>query len=110
MRAAKDEDADDRLEAAALLLEQAARELRQLKKRNGAAKVPTEVPSASNSGGVQVGSRVQVIRRDQYHGRTGVVVRRHGRVFWDVRLEASETQGECLIFKKDSSLRVVGPG
>ena len=106
----KSTDADSRLEEAALLLEEMARDLRRLKKRNGETKVPAGVSSASDAEGVQVGSRVRVTRKDQYRGRTGVVLRRHGRLFWDVRLEASEAQGECLIFKKESSLRVVGPG
>lgn len=111
MKTAEGIDADDRLEEAALLLEQMARDLRRLKKKkkNGATKVPMDVPSAGASDGVKAGSRVRVTRRDQYQGRIGVVLGRHGRLFWDVRLEANAAHGECLIFKKDSSLCVIGP-
>ena len=54
----KSTDADSRLEEAALLLEEMARDLRRLKKRNGETKVPAGVSSASDAEGVQVGSRV----------------------------------------------------
>jgi hypothetical protein len=36
------------------------------------------------------------------------VVRRHGKLFWDVQLDATETSSRCLIYKKDASLCVVG--
>jgi hypothetical protein len=104
-----DNEADARLEEAALVLEGMARELRRLKKAgngSGNAKAPAEVPSAAKvPQGMEVGRRV-VVRRDQYRNRTGVILGRHGRLFWDVRLEASATQGACTIYKRESSLRI----
>jgi hypothetical protein len=107
-------DADARLEEAAQLLEKMARQLRSLKAERS--KVPADgptadVPSADQPEVVRVGSRVRVIRKDRYQGRAGVVLRRHGRLFWDVQLDATATQSKCLIYKKDASLCVVGaPG
>ena len=103
---------DDRLEQAALLLEEMARELRKMKSRESP-EVPVaggadsqEAPEVPLSGAadLQVGHRVRVVRKDKYYGRTGVVMRRHGRLYWDVRLDASATRAECTIFKKDASL------
>jgi hypothetical protein len=85
MKSKKDVDeADARLEEAALVLEGMARELRRLKgqKQGRKTKAPDDIPSTASSGAtadVQVGQRVRVVRKDQYHGRTGVVLGRHGR-------------------------------
>jgi hypothetical protein len=49
----------------------------------------------------------QVVIKDQCRGRTGVVLRRHGSLFWDVQLEATAGSRACLIFKKDASLIVL---
>jgi ribosomal protein L19 len=102
------------LEEAARLLEKMAQQLRSLKAQRSkvpASRPTAEVPSAGVPEGVRVGSRVRVIRKDRYQGRTGVVLRRHGRLFWDVQLDATATQSKCLIYKKDASLCVVGsPG
>jgi hypothetical protein len=115
---AQPEAASCRLEEAALLLEKMAKQLRALKTDRSKArsdfKMPAEVPSAADvpsaagPATVQVGSRVRVVRKDRYRGRTGVVVRRHGKLFWDVQLDATETSSRCLIYKKDASLCVVG--
>jgi hypothetical protein len=103
------DEADARLEEAALVLEGMARELRRLKKKTGKAKMPADVPSSSADGlaELQVGQRVRVVRKDRYRGRTGVVLGRHGRLFWDVRLEATATHGASTIYKKDASLCVI---
>jgi hypothetical protein len=107
-----DTEADARLEEAALALEGMARELRRLKKtKNGKAKVPEEAPSAADAPqGMQAGRRVRVIRKDQYRGRTGIVLGRHGRLFWDVLLDASATHSKCTIYKRESSLSMVEAG
>jgi hypothetical protein len=108
---------EDRLEQAALLLEEMARELRKMKSRESV-EVPLaggtynqeapEVPLLGEAD-LQVGHRVRVVWKDKYYGRTGVVMHRHGRLFWDVRLDASVTRAECTIFKKDASLTLI-PG
>jgi hypothetical protein len=107
------DDADARLEEAALALEAMAAELRRLKKNDGAkgakTKVPAETPSSSaGATEVQVGHRVRVVRKDQYRGRVGVVLGRHGRMFWDIRLEANAQHKECTIYKRGTSLCVLG--
>jgi hypothetical protein len=105
---------DARLERVALLLEELAAELRGLKSAGvadaAAPKPPAAVPSSEESPcEIKAGRRVRVVRRDQYYNRVGVVKRRHGRMFWDVQLEATETRCASLIFKKDASLCVIGP-
>jgi hypothetical protein len=101
------EEANARLEEAALVLEGMARELRKLKKSHkGKAKVAAD-SQTSDDARIQVGQHVRVVRKDQYRGRTGVVLGRHGRLFWDVRLDASATHKECTIYKRESSLSVV---
>jgi hypothetical protein len=104
-------EADARLEEAALLLEGMARELRLLKRRSGKSKtkVDADVPTSGGTAELQVGYRVRVVRKDKYRGRTGVVLGRHGRLFWDVRLDACAGHGECTIYKKDASFCVI-PG
>jgi hypothetical protein len=106
------DEADARLEEAALVLETMAAELRRLKKNGGAkTKVPVETPSSSaEATGVQAGHRVRVVRKDQYRGRVGVVLGRHGRLFWDVRLEANAQHKECTIYKREASLCVLKGG
>jgi hypothetical protein len=115
------DEANARLEEAALVLEGMAKELRRLKtdggkgskssKGGGKAKVAADAQTSGGKGAVpdavKVGQRVCVVRKDQYRGRTGVVLGRHGRLFWDVRLDASATQPECTIYKRESSLKVV---
>lgn len=99
-----DSDADARLEEAAQLLEELAAELRRKKKKVAAAKVPADKHTSGEPEGLQKGQRVRVVRKDQYHGRVGVLVQRHGRLFWDVRLDATATRVACVIYKKDASL------
>jgi hypothetical protein len=105
------DEADARLEEAALVLEEMARELRRMKRKVRKTKVPAEVLSSAAGGTAElrVGQRVRVVRRDQYRGRTGVVLGRHGRLFWDVRLDANATQGASTIYKKEASLCVIAP-
>jgi hypothetical protein len=91
--------ADDRLEQAALLLEDMAHELRKMK--SGEHQEAPEVPVSSEAD-LQVGHHVRVVRRDQYCGRTGVVMHRHGRLFWDVRLDAKIRFGEAGFMEKCS--------
>jgi hypothetical protein len=102
------EEANARLEEAAAALERMAKELRRLKTTtSGKTKVQADLPKSGADAGVQVGQRVRVIRKDQYRGRTGVVLGRHGRLFWDVQLDASGTHKECTIYKRESSLCVL---
>lgn len=100
---------DDRLEEAALLLEAMALKLRQMKRRKGVTKVPADRPSRDETpDGLKSGDRVRVVRKhDQYSGRTGVVLDRRGKLFWYVRLDATEDRCACVIFKKDASLLAV---
>jgi hypothetical protein len=112
MKSKEMDKADARLEEAALVLEGMARELRRLKgqKPNNKTKAPADVPSRATSGGMaemQVGQRVRVVRKDQCRGRTGVVLGRHGRLFWDVQLDANATNKGCTIYKRGSSLCII---
>jgi hypothetical protein len=105
---------DARLERVAELLEKLAVELCLLKKtertKMAAPEKSTESPSAREGPwDMQKGVRVRVVRKDQYLNRTGVVIRWHGCMFWDVQLDATETRCACLIYKKDASLCVIRP-
>lgn len=54
------------------------------------------------------GVHVQVIRQDEYFGRTGTIVDRRGTHYWNVRLDllATETRAK-LIYKTGRYLRAV---
>jgi hypothetical protein len=115
MRSKVETAADARLEEAALLLEEMARQLRGLKEKRAKvpekkqrSEVPEDVPSTGVADELRVGCRVQVVRKDKYRGRKGVVLSRRGRLFWNVQLDGGDACGECVIFKKDTSLRVLG--
>jgi hypothetical protein len=105
------DEADAHLEEAGLVLEEMARELRRMKRKTRKTKIPADVPTSAAGGmaEIRVGQRVQVVRKDQYHRRTGVVLGCHGRLFWDVRLDASATQGASAIYKKEASLCAIAP-
>jgi transglutaminase-like putative cysteine protease len=103
-------EADAWLEEAAAVLEGMARELRRLKlaqrtkipvdrptKMVQRTKTPGDQPTSGGDAEMHAGQRVQVVRKDQYRGQTGVVLGRLGRVFWDVQLDASATHGKSTI-------------
>jgi uncharacterized protein (DUF885 family) len=96
-----DDDNNAALEAIAVLLEEVARMVRQLKRRK---------PAASQGNVLRVGCRVKVVcSQGKYMGRTGEVVSRRGSMFWNVRLDASRDDPERLVFKMDSSLKAMEP-
>jgi hypothetical protein len=101
MRAEDPEDSTDaRLEAAAQLLETMAQELRKLKQ--------TQRKTRRKNPGIQKGDRIRMTRpKDPHVGRTGEVLRRRGTMYWDLRLDADATRSECLLYRMDSSLKVV---
>ena len=109
MTVSVEHDADDRLEEAALLLEAMAQELRSLKKgKKGKTAKERAAPVPSEAKPLETGARVRVTRqRDQYTGRTGVVMDRRGKLYWYVRLDATEHRVSSVIFKKDASLGVI---
>jgi uncharacterized protein (DUF885 family) len=96
-----DDDNNAALEAIAVMLEEVARMVRQLKRRK---------PAASKGNVLRVGCRVKVVcSQGKYMGRTGEVVSRRGSMFWNVRLDASRGDPERLVFKMDLSLRAIEP-
>jgi hypothetical protein len=109
--------ADERLEEAAQLLEAMAKELRKLKAKKGTDKgtpsVPSVVPSArrkSKTAPLGKDVRVRLVRQgDEYRGRTGVIVKRRGTMFWVVRLDATPTRAEKVIWRMDSSVEAIAP-
>ena len=54
----------------------------------------------------QEGDRVEIIRRDNYFGRTGVLISRHGRRYWNIRLDRLPTDTmNVIIYKAPTSFR-----
>lgn len=94
-----DDAVEVRLEEAAQALEALAAELRSLK------------PKKTKKGrrpGIQKGDRIEMVRpNDPHRGRMGEVLRRRGTMFWNLRLDADATRGESLLYRMDSSLRVL---
>lgn len=45
------------------------------------------------------GDRVKITIRDKYHGRTGVVTARRGRMFWWILLDETPTKAAKAIYK-----------
>ena len=56
---------------------------------------------------IQLGDMVVVTRKDRYQGQRGIVVRKRGTRFWDIKLEAKGRQQAQIIYKAASSLKVV---
>jgi hypothetical protein len=110
-------DADDQAyqENVIRLVEELVAELRRMKKKKGPDRMrPEAAPEGPPMSGcpedvLREGVRVRIVRKDQYYNRTGVVMHRHGRLFWDVRLDATSTRCASVIYKKDASLCVIGP-
>jgi hypothetical protein len=118
-----EEDTDARLEEAAVMLEAMAKELRRRKKK------PSKVPNATKqpnktqlpdegrqrksdtkraSKGLQVGDRVELVRkRDPHIHRQGMVVKRRGGMYWDLRLDGDPKVQPCEVWRMESSLRRV---
>ena len=93
--------ADAVLEEAAQLLEAMAQELRRRKQKPK--KKKKERP-------IREGDRILMVRpKDPHLGRRGEVLKRRGTMYWDLRLDADGARGECLLYRMDSSLKVVGP-
>lgn len=98
MLAHPDRARDQQLEIIALLLEEVARKLRLLK----VTEAPTPKPS------LHVGQRVRSISKaGKYQGRTGVLLSRRGRMFWNLRLDASLTDVARNVFMMETSLRAL---
>lgn len=98
------EDPEDalnaRLEAAAQLLESMAQELRKLK--------PAQGKEKKKVAEMQKGDRIRVVRpKDPHKGRVGEVLGRRGTMYWNLRLDADVTRGECLLYRMGSSLQII---
>ena len=73
--------------------------------------VPPTVSEEDENGDQDVlapGVRVRICIKDAFYGRTGVITSRHGRLFWNVRLDKTPQEPMSRgIYKNDSSLCVV---
>jgi hypothetical protein len=108
---------DDQLEAMATQLDSLARHLRQLKldpssrpratATSSAAFDRSASPTPPSSPTFQKGDCVQITHRDGYHGRRGTLTSRHGRLFWNIQLDATDKDKARLIYKKDTSLALI---
>lgn len=58
----------------------------------------------------QPGMRVRIVRTDYYHGMIGTLVSRRGKQFWNLRVWDSREKCVKLIYKKETSLQLVGLG
>jgi hypothetical protein len=117
-------DHDARLEAVATSLEDLARNLRRLKlaptPRSSSTARATPEPSmppamppskpSKPSAGFSIGQRVRVIVAGPYKGRTGEILGPRGRMFWNIRLDATTHQAQCDIWKMPSSLLALPAG
>jgi hypothetical protein len=86
---------------------------RQPEEEKAEAVVPTPSPVAKvggcgSAGQMRAGARVMVKVRDQYYGRYGTILCKKGNYFWDIKLDAAAEQPACVIYKKGTSLMVVG--
>ena len=95
------EDPEDaRLEAAARMCEAMAVELRKLKKKTK--------KQGSRRAVIKEGDRIEMVRpKDPHKGRKGDVLKRWGTMYWNLRLDADAEQEECVLWRMDSSLRVL---
>jgi hypothetical protein len=105
-----EEDDDGRLEAVAIVLERLALEIRATVKRQATTSVEEKVNERRGEpirSAWRKGDRVRVTIRDRYYGQIGTLLGRHGRLYWDLKLDARD--GECarVIYKKESSLSLV---
>jgi hypothetical protein len=93
------------VEAIADLLERLALELRAVA-RDGATgtQASTDEKKADE---LTKGMRVRVTRNDQYRGRVGTLMGRHGRQFWDIRLDALDGGVAQVIYKKPDGFAVI---
>lgn len=95
---------DEKLEAMAAMLERLALEIREtIGRRAGRNQAKVPVPEA----GWKMGARVRVTIHDRYYDRTGVLMGRRGRHYWDLRLDPRDGECSIVIYKKQSSLRLV---
>jgi hypothetical protein len=112
-----------RLEAVATSLEDLARNLRALKlapegsaPRSFSADAPSAPPPPAQpapptpSANFYVGQRVRVLVAGPHRGRTGEILSRRGRIFWNLQLDATSHQPQCLIWKLPSSLQALPAG
>lgn len=65
-----------------------------------------DVRRQSPDGVFTVGVRVRIVVRD-FYGRTGVLTSRRGRLYWNIRLDPRDGEVSKLIYKKETSLRLV---
>jgi hypothetical protein len=114
-----------RLEAVAASLEDLARNLRALKlatpQSTGstpAASAPPSTapppvdppPTTPPSAPFFIGQRIRIMVSGPHRGRTGEILSRRGRIFWNIQLDATVHQPECLIWKLPSSLQALPAG
>lgn len=98
------------------MLEGIAAQLRvlQLDPASTAPPPPTAAPAstappAAAATPIKKGDRVQITYRDGYYGRRGTLRSRHGRLFWNIHLDATDTDKARIIYKRDTSLALIKP-
>ena len=98
---------DDQRRAAEIISEinKLATELARL---NTSTPVPNKRRDPHKS--LKVGQRVLITRGDDYHGRWGVLSKRHLKSdYWDIELEATDEFPQIKIYKTPSGFRVYRP-
>ena len=98
-----------RLETVEGMLVLLLKEVRSLKE---IAARPDPSPSAAVAEGrkneIVEGDRVKILSSDKYHNRKGEVIGRHGKMFWNVRLDKTpkETMSQ-IIYRSDGNLQKI---
>jgi hypothetical protein len=99
------------LQDVAEMLDVLAREVRRMMREDDDATLTTigvTVSDASVEELYESGKRVRVIVRDKYFGRVGTLISPRGKQYWNVKLEGRDGEVDKLIFKKQSSLVLIG--
>jgi hypothetical protein len=97
---------DEELEAVTDMLEMLALEVQAV--MTGSAKREAVPVQARSSEEFCSGRRVRIMVRDKYHGRTGALVHHGGTEFWNIRLDCGDGEVYRVIYKKETSLELIG--
>jgi hypothetical protein len=101
----------DELHNVVEMLEVLAQEVRRMMREDDDTTLTTvgiTVSDASMEELYESGKRVQVIVRDTYFGQVGTLLGQRGKQFWNVKLEGGDGEVEKVIYKKQSSLALIG--
>jgi ribosomal protein L21E len=101
-------DEDARLEAVAAMLERLALEIRSTVEQRSSC-MPTAREQSDGEAELlwTKGARVRVTIRDRYYGRTGTLLGRRGKLYWDFKIDPLDGEVAKVIFKKQSSLTLI---